>query len=310
MSKPNKKEKPAHLVARAKPKFTVYPVKESGELLDFLMKVKDGISRTTAKSLLTKRQVYVDNVITTQYNYALKLGMKVQVSREKGKKEFNSRFLKIVYEDAYLLIVNKREGLLTATNEKQRERSAHTILTEYVQKSGKQNRVYTVNKLDREISGLVIFAKDEKTKINLQDHWNDVVKTHRYVGILSGEMEKENGAVTSWLNNGKIYFSHSTMSNRDGEKAVTRYKTIKRANGYTLVEFETGWKNQIRAHMEELQHPLLGDDRFDNGNDPLKRLALHSFKFSFYHPVTRQLIELETPYPDAFKKLMQKTVIK
>lgn len=306
MAKKQKTEKPAHLIARAKAKFMTFAVKEPCELMDFLMKAKDGISRTTAKSLLAKRQIYVDNVITTQYNLPLRPGMKVQISKEKGKKEFRSSLLKIVYEDAYIIVIDKREGLLTIGTDRQKERTAHSILNEYVQRSGRQNRVYVVHRLDKDTSGLLVFAKDEKTKFTLQDHWDKIVKDRRYVAVVSGEIENDRGTITSWLKDNKMYVTYSSMTNNGGDKAITHYKTIKRANGYSLVELdlETGKKNQIRVHLQDLKHPILGDVKYGDGNDPLGRLALHAFKLSFYHPVTNELMEFETPYPSPFKGIM------
>ncbi|MDR3118541.1 MAG: RluA family pseudouridine synthase [Mediterranea sp.] len=308
MAKKEKKDKPAQPVTHAKAQFTTFAVKEPCELMDFLMKAKDGISRTTAKSLLSKRQVCVNNIITTQYNFPLKPGMNVQVGKNKGRKEFRSNLLKIVYEDAYLLVVEKREGVLTIGTDTQKERTAHSILNEYVQRSGRQHRVYIVHRLDKDTSGLLVFAKDEKTKFTLQDHWEEIVKERRYVAVLSGEMEKDCGTVTSWLMDNKVYVTYSSMTNNGGDKAITHYRTIKRANGYSLVELEleTGRKNQIRVHMQDLKHPVLGDVKYGDGNDPIGRLALHAFKLSFYHPVSNELMEFETPYPAVFKKIMQK----
>lgn len=291
---------------RAKAKFTVYTVKETGELLDFLIKAKDGISRNSAKSLLAHRQVLVDNVITTQYNFALKPGMKVQISKEKGKKEFQSNYLKILYEDAYLIVIDKKEGVPTVST-KPKDRSALTILSEYVTRSGKQNRIYTINRLDKDTSGLLIFAKDEKTRNTFNDYREEIFKTVKFVGILSGGMEKDNGTVASWFVEDKLYVTDSNVTKNNGEKAITHYKTIKRANGYSLVEFELGIgkKNQIRIHMDYIKHPVLGDNKFDETN-PLKRLALHAFKLDFYHPLTEDLMEFETVYPSGFKNLMLK----
>lgn len=309
MAKQIKKEKPAHLIARAKSKFETYTVKEQAELMDFLMKAKSGISRTTAKSLLSKRQVYVNNTITTQYNFPLKPGMKVQISKEKGKKEFHNNHLKIVYEDAYLLIINKNEGLLTIGTEKQKEQSAYSILMEYVKRSGKQHRVFIVNKLDKETSGLLFFAKDEKTRNSIQDYWHEIVKEYKYVAILSGNLEKDSGTVASWMVEDKVYVSHTSVPGRSGDKAITNYKTIKRANGYSLVELssENGRRNLMRLHMQELKHSIVGDIKFgDEENNPIDRLALHAFKLRFFHPVTEELLAFETPYPSAFKKLLIK----
>ena len=275
--------------------------------MDFLMKTINGISRNSAKSLLTNRQVYIDNIVTTQYNFLLKPGMKVQVSKEKGKKEFKSNLLKIVYEDAYLIVIDKKEGLPTVgTGKLKKERTAHSILNDYVQRSGKQHKVYTIHRLDKEASGLMIFAKDEKTKINLQDHWHEIVKEYRFVAVLSGEMEKDNGAITSWMVDNKLYITHSGLSNNSGDKAITYYKTIKRSNGYSLVELETERKNQIRVHMNELGHPVSGDIKYTEEDSSIDRLALHAFKISFNHPVTGELMNFETPYPSLFKKVMIK----
>lgn len=311
MKKKEKKEKPAHLVARAQSRFEVYTVKEAAELMDFLMKIKEGISRTTAKSLLSNRLVHVNHVITTQYNFPLQPGMKVQINKGKGKKEFQSRYLKVIYEDAYLMVVDKKDGILTIGTEKQKEQTAYSLLNEYVKRSGKHHRVFIVNKLDKDASGLLFFAKDEKTRNTLQDYWNETVKDYRFVAVLSGETEKDSGCVCSWAIDGKVYVSHVPLSNKNSEKAITHYKTIKRANGYSLVELglETGRKNQIRLHMHELGHPILGDIKYQEDEScPIQRLALHAFQLGFYHPVTRQFIEFKTPYPPEFKKLMLKKV--
>lgn len=303
-----KKGKTGRPQARAKAQFTNYIVNEPAELMVYLSQKMPDASRSTIKSFLTKRQVLVNNVIVTQYNFALKPGAKVQISRDKGRKEFSSSLLKIVYEDAYLIVVNKREGVLSIGTDKQKERTAHSILNEYVQRYAKERRVYIVHRLDKDTSGLMIFAKDEKTKFTLQDYWDEIVKDRKYVAVLSGDIEKDNGTVTSWLTDNKVFITYSSPFDNGGDKAVTHYRTIKRANGYSLVELEleTGRKNQIRVHMQDLQHPVLGDIKYGNGVNPLGRLALHAFKLCFYHPVTGDLLEFETPYPSTFKSLMLK----
>jgi 23S rRNA pseudouridine1911/1915/1917 synthase len=293
---------------RTKTPSAIYPVKETCELMDFLLtKAQKGISRTTAKSLLSRRLVTVNDIITTQYNFMLKPNMRVEINK-KETKEFHNDLLKIVYEDAHLLVVEKREGLLSIGTDKQKERTAHSILNEYVKRTNKQRRVYIVHRLDKDTSGLMIFAKDEKTKITFQDYWNEIVTDRQYVAVLSGEIEKDNGMVVSWLKDNKVFITYSSMSDNGGEKAITHFKTIKRANGYSLVEFnlETGRKNQIRVHAQDLKHPVLGDAKYGNGNNPLGRLALHAFKLHFCHPVTGELMKFETPYPGDFKKLMLK----
>jgi len=296
------------LAEHAKANINSFNVTENSELMDFLIKKFSGISRTSVKSLLAKRQVMVNNKITTQYNFELRSGMKVQVSKDKGRKEFTSHLLKLVYEDPYLIVIDKREGLLSIGTDNQKERTAHSILNEYVQRSGKQHRVFIVHRLDKDTSGLMVFAKDEKTKFTLQDYWDEIVKDRRYVAVVSGEMEKDYGTITSWLKDNKVYVTYSSMSNNGGDKAITHYKTIKRGNGYSLVELEleTGRKNQIRVHMQDLHHPVIGDVKYGDGNNPIGRLGLHAFKLCFYHPITGDLLEFETPYPSSFKKLFNK----
>jgi 23S rRNA pseudouridine1911/1915/1917 synthase len=212
-----------------------------------------------------------------------------------------------VYEDAYLLVVEKKEGLLSVSTERQKERTAQHILQDYVRRSHRNNRVFVVHRLDRETSGLMMYAKDEKTQRTLRDNWHDIVVDRRYVTVVEGDMEKDTDTVRSWLTDHTFYVS-SSPTDDGGKEAITHYKTIKRANGYSLVELqlETGRKNQIRVHMSELGHPVVGDRRYGSEIDPLGRMALHAFKLCFYHPVTGELMEFETPYPGNFKNLLMK----
>lgn len=293
--------------AKARSQYTDYMVKEPMELMTFLSTVMPQASRTKIKSLLTKRIVYVDNVITTQYNFPLKPGMKVQISRNKKVQEFHSRLLKIVYEDAYLIVVEKSEGLLSVNTERQKERTVYTILSEYVRRANKRNRIYIVHRLDRDTSGLMMFAKDEKTQHTLRDNWHEIVFDRRYVALVHGEMERNAGTVHSWLTDRTLYVS-SSPTDDGGKESVTHYHTVKRGNGYSLIELnlETGRKNQIRVHMQDLNHPIVGDGRYGREEDanPLGRLALHAFKLCFYHPVTGEMMHFETPYPASFKALL------
>lgn len=291
--------------ARARAQYTTYQVKQPMELMEFLAAMMPQASRTKLKSLLSKRIVLVDNRITTQYNFPLKPGMKVQISRAKNGKEFNHRLLKIVYEDAYLIVVEKSEGLLSVNTERQKERTAYTILNEYVKRSGNRRQVYIVHRLDRDTSGLMMFAKDEQTQHTLRDHWHEIVFDRRYVAVVSGEMEKNEGTVHSWLTDKKLYVASSPVDD-GGKEAITHYRTIKRGNGMSLVELmlETGRKNQIRVHMQDLGHPVVGDGRYGLEDvNPINRLALHAFKLCFDHPVTGEEMRFETPYPTEFKRL-------
>ena len=303
----NNTGRPIH---RRAEQFTNFPaIKEPIGLMDFLI-TKGNLSRNKVKTLLSHRVILVDKKITTQYDFELRPGMLVQMSKKHNQKEFKSTQLKLIYEDAYLIVVDKREGLLAVGSEKQKEMSAFKILDDYIKRSSKQRRIYGVHRLDREASGLMIFAKDERTKQNLQDNWRRLVTERAYVAILEGEMEKENGAISSWLANDQLYVAHAATNNAEGDKAITYYTTIKKCNGYTLVELDlgNGYKEQIRTHMQELGHPVVGDAKSNIDNNPLKRLALHAFLLRFHHPVTGELLNFEIPYPSGFRKLVQRNV--
>ena len=296
------KQKP---YAKAQNQYTDYFVREPMELMEFLASKMPQASRTKLKSLLTKRVVFVDNVITTQYNLPLQPGMKVQISRDKHTHQFRSNLLRIVYEDAYLIVVEKREGLLSVGTERERERTASTILNEYLRRQDRRSRVYVVHRLDRDTSGLMMFAKDEKTQHTLRDNWHELVFDRRYVAVVTGEMERDRGTVHSWLTDRTLYV-HSSLVDDGGKESVTHYRTIKRTKGLSLVELhlETGRKNQIRVHMQDLGHPIVGDGRYGLEDfNPIGRLALHAFKLCFHHPVTGEEMRFETPYPAEFKKL-------
>ena len=285
-----------------------YKVEKPAPLLEWLMENVKGPSKTKVKQTLQGRGIKVNGKTITQFDYALKPGMKVSVSKTKKNQEvFKSRYLKIVYEDRYLIVVEKNIGILSMAAGHS-TLNVKTVLDDYFHKTRQNCQAHVVHRLDRETSGLMMYAKDEKTQNTLRDNWHDIVTDRRYVSIVSGDMEKEYGTVESWLTDRKLYVSSSPVDNGEGKFAVTHYKTIKRANGYSLVELdlETGRKNQIRVHMLDLGHPVVGDRRYGSECDPLGRLALHAFKLCFYHPVTKELMEFETPYPTAFKGLMQK----
>lgn len=275
-------------------------------MMEFLI-TKGCMSRNKVKTLLSHRTVLVDKKITTQYDFELRPGMRVQISKNHHQKDFKSTLVKLVYEDAYLIVVEKRDNVPAVGGDKRWwENTVFSVLDEYVKRSSKQRRVYGVHRLDREASGFMIFAKDERTKNNLQDNWERLVKKRTFVAVVEGEVEKDNGIMTSWLVDGQVYVAE-TIGNYSPDKAVTNYFTIKRANGYSLLELElgNGRKEQIRTHMHELGHPVVGDPNFTSDN-PIRRMALHGFRLHFVHPVTGEPMEFETSYPMNFRKLLMR----
>lgn len=292
---------------KASQKFTDYPVTEPAELLNFLMNTIAGISRTRAKELLSQRMVYVNKRITTQFNEPLKPGMLVQVCHHRLIHELKSRWVKLVYEDPYIIVVEKANGILTNSAPGNRTRTVKDILDEYVQRQNKSFSVHTVHRLDRETSGLLLFAKRRDIQQTLIDQWHDIVTDRRYIAVCEGTMERDADTVRSFLKDNRMFVSYSSPEEEGGKEAITHYHTLKRKNDYSLVELklDTGRKNQIRVHMQDIGHPVAGDYKYSAQTDPLGRICLHAFRLAFYHPVTHELLKFETPYPQEFTALLK-----
>lgn len=287
-------------------KYTDYVVKDADELMSFLMKVVPGANRTKIKGFLTQKMVYVDHRIVTQYNTPLVKGQLVQISNRGNKHAFHNKFVKILYEDAFILVVEKERGILTNAQPGTNQVTVKTILDEYVRRQNRTMSVHTVHRLDRETSGLLLFAKRRDVQQMFVEHWRETVTDRRYIAVVQGDMEKDNGTVASWLKDNKMFVVYSSVRDNGGQYAVTHYQTLKRANGLSLVELklETGRKNQIRVHMQDLHHPIVGDMKYGCDIDPIGRICLHAFKLEFIHPITKELLKFETPYPAPFCNLL------
>ena len=238
----------------------------------------------------------------------LEKGMVVLVSRNKRRNEpFKSRYLRIVYEDQYLIVIEKNVGILSM-KAGHRSLNVKTVLDEYFEKSGQNCTAHVVHRLDRDTSGLLVYAKDMNTEQILERNWHDIVYDRRYIAVLSGVMEEDQGTMSSWLKDNKAYITYSSPVDNGGKYAVTHFFTIDRSSDYSLVEFklETGRKNQIRVHAADMGHPVCGDIKYGNGDDPLDRLCLHAFLLCFTHPITGERMEFETPMPASFKTLFKK----
>ena len=274
-------------------------------LIEFIMEKLHGISRNRAKALISNRVVLVNNAITTHPLVALKPGDVVQLDRSKHKMSFHSKDLDIVYEDPYLLVIDKHPGLLSMSNNT-RQQTVQTVLNRYLEKGGGRNTSHLVHRLDRDTSGLMVYAKDIQTQQSLINGWQQLVTDRRYLALVEGELEKPVGRIQSWLTEDKRFITHSSPVDNGGKFAVTHYKTLTSSNGYSLVEceLETGRKNQIRVHMSDLGHPVVGDHKYGASGDPMRRLGLHAYMLCFVHPVTGKHMKFETPVPVCFEKCL------
>lgn len=280
-----------------------FTVKESTTLLPFLLEVMPKRGRNSVKSILRRGQVSVDDHIETKYNYELYEGQTISILKNKAAvKEGALIGLSILYEDADIIVVNKEAGLLTIATKKEKHRTAHHQLMLYVRKEDPRNRVFIVHRLDKDTSGVMMFAKNEQAKRKLQSNWGENVKERSYLALVEGKFEKQEGFFTSWLNETKTHRMYSSFTKEDGQFAKTHYKFIQANEHFSLVEvnLETGRKNQIRVHMQDLGHPVVGDKKYGAKTNELRRLGLHAQTLSFIHPTTGETQTFESPAPTLF----------
>lgn len=282
-----------------------FKVVEPAQLIAFIMEKMHGVSRNRAKALISNRVVLVNNAITTHPLAELKPGDVVQLDRSKHKKSFHCKDLDIVFEDPYLLVIDKHPGLLSMSNNS-RQQTVQTVLNRYLEKGGGRNTSHLVHRLDRDTSGLMVYAKDVQTQQSLINGWQQLVTDRRYLALVDGEPGQSRGRIQSWLTEDKKFVTHSSPVDNGGKYAVTHYNVLASSNGYSLVEceLETGRKNQIRVHMADLGHPVVGDRKYGSDEDPMRRLGLHAYMLCFTHPVTGKHLRFETPVPYCFEKLL------
>lgn len=281
----------------------VITVKENAPLLEYLIN-NVSESRSKLKATLQGRGIAVNGRMVTQFDYQLKAGDKIIISRHKKQNQFKSRYVKIVYEDRWLVVVEKNIGILSMAAGHS-SLNVKSVLDDYFLKSRQKCRAHVVHRLDRDTSGLMVYAKDIETEQILEHNWHQIVYDRRYVAVVSGEMEQDNGTIANWLKDNKAYITYSSPTDNGGKYAVTHFQVINRTTEHSLVEYklETGRKNQIRVHSADMGHPVCGDVKYGNGDDPLHRLCLHAYMLCFTHPVTGEPMEFSTPIPTAFRSL-------
>ncbi len=284
-----------------------YEVTAPAPLLEFLLATIP-LSRTKIKATLQGRGIKVDGKTVSQFDFMLQPGMKVSVSKNKrNQKGFKSRYVRIVYEDRWLIVIEKAEGILSMAAGHS-SLNVKSILDNYFRQSRQKCTAHVVHRLDRDTSGLMVYAKDMETEQILEHDWHRIVFDRRYVAVLSGEMEQDEGTISNWLKDNKAYITYSSPTDNGGKLAITHFHVLDRTTEHSLVEFrlETGRKNQIRVHSADMGHPVCGDPKYGNGDNPIKRLCLHAWLLCFIHPMTGERLEFETPIPTAFRLLFKK----
>lgn len=283
-----------------------FVVKEQEELLKFLLANLPNKSRNKVKSILKNRQVFVDGKAVTQFNHLLNPGQTVTIGKKVPQPAANQVFgMTIVYEDKDLIVLNKKAGLLTIATDNEKRDTVYSILSNYVKEQDEKNKIFIVHRLDRETSGLMMFAKNSEMQGLLQESWKQTISERSYLAVVDGQMEKPEATYQSYLFESKVYKMHSSQIAEKGQIAITHYSTLKSNDSYSLlkVTLDTGRKNQIRVHLQDLNHPIIGDKKYGSNSNPIGRLGLHAWILAFRHPVTGEMVSFETSIPGSFLKL-------
>lgn len=279
-----------------------YAVGEPMELLAFLLLHLKDKGRNAVKSMLARGQISVNGDVVKLYNHPLTPGATVTVSHGMIVERTPLIGLKILHEDDDILVIHKDSGLLSIASDKENELTAYRQLTTHVRESDPASRIFVVHRLDRDTSGVMMFAKREDVQQQLQNDWQNAVTERSYVALVEGWVKKPEGTVTSWLKESKTLKMYSSPYPNDGQHAVTHYKTLETNKTVSLLEvrLETGRKNQIRVHMEDIGHPIVGDKKYGSRMKLLNRLGLHARVLAFNHPVSGEPMRFETEIPKSF----------
>ncbi|RCW65302.1 RluA family pseudouridine synthase [Saliterribacillus persicus] len=277
-----------------------FQIKESIELLPFLLKVIDK-SRNHVKGILGRGQVLVNQETVKQFNRSLKKGDTVTILN-KAIEKHGMRGVSILHEDDDVIVIYKSAGLLSIASDKEKQLTAYRQLSTYVKDNEPGSRIFVVHRLDRETSGVMLFAKNEKAKRTLQDEWRANIKSRVYVAMVEGTLKDSEGTVTSWLKETKTHQMYSSQVENEGQKAITHWKVLSTNGKVTMlqVNLETGRKNQIRVHMKDLGCPIVGDRKYGAKTNELRRVGLHAKELTFKHPRTGKIISCEAPVPPSF----------
>lgn len=276
-------------------------------LMAYLLEQLPNKGRSTIKAVLRDRQVSVDGRPVSQFDQALSPGSVVEVrwNKETPRKQPAKTRLNIIFEDADLIVIDKPSGLLTVATDTEKRKTAYSLLSDYVKLDDPDNKIFVVHRLDRETSGLLLFAKNGTIKQQIQETWETTVSQRTYVGVVEGEVAKTEGTIVSWLAETTAFRVYSQQNEDAGKKAVTHYRKIRGNSSYSLLQInlDTGRKHQIRVHMQDMGHPIVGDKKYGSHANPLRRMALHAQVLAFTHPGTGQPCRFETDIPSKFLEI-------
>lgn len=273
---------------------------ENDELYNYLRKVITNKSKNNIKSLLKNGCVIINNQVITKYNYVLSKGDVIEINKNKKLIDNN---LSIIYEDNNIIVVDKPSKLLTISNKNEKENTLYRMVSDYLKKDKK--KVFIIHRLDFDTSGVIMFAKNEKVQKLYQDNWNKLAKVREYYAVVEG-ITDDKGHIESYLKQTKTLLVYSSK-NKDGYFAITDYEKVANNNKYSLlkINISTGRRNQIRCHMHDINHPIVGDNRYLSKTNPINRLALHASKLIITDPITKNDFIFVSNIPNEFYGLVK-----
>lgn len=261
-----------------------YIVKCKCQLLEFLLSNIGGQSRNNIKNLLSKKHVLVNGSVVSQYNYELFAKDIVSICKKPALSNGNSKqrnsSLDIIYEDENIIVINKPAGLLSIASDNEKIETAYRMVLDYVKRKKTNNRVFVTHRIDKETSGVLMFSKNQELNNELQDNWNDIVSKRGYMALVEGKVEKKEDTIINYLLETSTNIMYASNDKKNGKRAVTHYKLIKSNSKYSLldVNIDSGRKNQIRVALSNINHPIVGDEKYGNKKSPIKRLGLHAYQ--------------------------------
>ena len=281
-------------------------ITEPATLMPFLLSSLANKSRDNVKSLLRNRQVMVNGEPVTQFNHELRPGDKIVISPVRHTGGLMARNMRLVYEDEHLIVIDKNAGLLSMASDNEKYLTAYNILSTYVKSQKPSNRIFIVHRLDRDTSGLMMFARSEKVQSLMQRDWKRNITARTYVALVEGNVSEPEGVIRSYIYESKALMMHSTNDPKKGDLAITRWKLLKSGSEYSLLEvtLETGKKNQIRLHMQETGHSIAGDKKYGASMSPISRLGLHASLLAFIPPVTGKEMCFKSKIPAKFRRMV------
>jgi 23S rRNA pseudouridine1911/1915/1917 synthase len=281
-----------------------FEVAEEAILMQFLIQNLKNKNRDNIKALLRNEQVWVNGIAIKQFNHVLLPGHQVVIKWNRASDVNMSRGLHIEYEDEHIIVIDKQAGLLSISAGSEHV-TAYSILSMHVKQENPANKIFIVHRLDRDTSGLMMFAKSEKVQGLLQKAWQTNISERTYTAVVEGRVEKPEGTISSYLYESKVFIMHSSQDPAKGELAITYFRTLKSNKDYSLLEvkLETGKKNQIRVHMQDIGHSVVGDKKYGASGNPIGRLGLHATVLAFSHPITGIPLRFTLKIPPKFLRL-------